>query len=90
MENDSTYEDEFTYKSTSDSYDNKFENEQIKILIYPFDKYEISVILDSQNRFICIKSIKIRKEILAQDLSSFSEKFSAERLLEEFLKDDED
>ena len=78
------------YKSTASSNEIKIENEKLNILVYPFDNYEINVIVDSQDRFIGIQSLKIKKDMLPLKHLSYSNKFSAEKLIDDFLNSCED
>ena len=78
------YEKKFIHKSTNETTTDK------KILIFPFDIYEIGVIIDSQNRFIGVQNIKIKKDVLAADPLNYSNNFNAEKILDDFLKTLED
>lgn len=54
--------------------ENSFEKLGYKTVRYFFDKYEISLILDANDRFIAINEVKLKKDFLSlkQKLSSLN------------------
>lgn len=45
--------------------DKNFESEDYKLMIFPFNKYEIKIKLTSDNKFIEIVEVKINKDFIA-------------------------
>ena len=41
------------------------ETTELKTIIYPFDKYEVTIVLNSKNEFVEIAEIKINKDFLS-------------------------
>jgi len=82
------YDINFAYGSTTPS--NEIENEKFKILSCLFDVYEIDIVVDSQNRFIRVKSLKKKRDAVSLEELSYLKDFSAEKLIDDYLNTCED
>ena len=62
----------------------RFHKEDIKTIIYPFDKYEITIQLSSTNEFIGITEIKLNQNFLSHKQKLLSRRSQD---VDEFYKD---
>ena len=84
------YKVQFMHESTPIPNETDAMNPNLRLLQYPFNDYEIGIVTDTLNRFVCVKSIRIKKGVLAPEKLGYSDEFSAEKLLDDFLNNCED
>lgn len=76
---------DFDIKSTEVANNDLYKIKHIK---YDFDRYEIDVVVDSNDKFIGISGIKLAKVFYASDQLPGWKDINAEKLLEEFTEED--
>ena len=52
--------------------------EEYRTMVYPFDKYEVTIVLNSKNEFVDITEIKLNKEFV-----SFKQRIRPKNLVDE-------
>lgn len=70
------YRDDYDYSNPKDQGTGSHnESDDYKIIVYPFDKYQIKVKLTPTNEFIGIVEIKINREFLSHKQKMASKGF---------------